>query len=138
MNEADLREIFAQAGMRDKKYYDWLRYLVALASGSLAVLVALNAGKECTGIPVLFLKIGWGTLGTGILLGSLALYGEIWFARALVKNWVEEKKSRDRLGLDWPVPIVVKLPAFFRISEKLCYLALLSSVVSIVAFAVLK
>lgn len=135
----DFNQIGAYSDKRDEKAYAWLRYLILLASGALTVLVSLNGNKEYTGIPDLCMKMAWVSLGSGILFGSMALFGEIWTARELVRLLIKQKKENNNdQNASSPSPIVATRPFMIRFCEPLCYLSLMTSVFSIIVFALMK
>lgn len=135
----DFNQICAYSDKRDEKAYAWLRYLILLASGALTVLVSLNGNKEYTGIPVLCMKMAWVSLGSGILFGSMALFGEIWTARELVRLLVKQKKENNNDQNDSLFsPIIATRPFLLKICEPLCYVSLVTSILSIIVFALMK
>jgi hypothetical protein len=137
MTHQEFQEVVEYGRKRDEKVYAWLRYLIGLASGALAVLVSLQSHSQ-TGVSGIAQKISWVALGSGILLGSLRLYGEVWTAREMVKKLVAERKRQASQGDAIPSPIVVELPRFVKLSERLCYGSLILAVISLVIFALTR
>ena len=133
----DFQELVQLSEKRDEKSYAWLRYLILLASGALTVLVSLQSGKSQVGLAALCLKVAWGTLGLGILLASVSLFGETWIAREMVKQFVEEKKRRLSSDDQTPWRIVVRTPHILHWSERLAYISLIAALISLVTFAIL-
>lgn len=66
----------------------WLRQLLALAAGGLALLAGLS--PPATGIGRYFLAGTWVFLGTGILAGAAATYAEADRAARLADRFREE------------------------------------------------
>lgn len=140
MNRDEYLALLQTAQKRNAALYGWLRYLVGLASGSLAVLVSLSGTGTPGSMAALCMRGCWISLGLGILLGASALYGEVWLARALVKRLLELDRSRscgDTTGAGLP-PAAVALPEPFSRCEQGCYLALLVAVGFLIGFAILS
>jgi hypothetical protein len=137
MTREEFKEVIEYARKREEKVYAWLRYLIGLASGALAVLVSLQSHVDA-GTAGVAQKVALVALGCGILLGSLRLYGEVWTARELVKRLVEERKRQAEEGDPEPSPISVALPRFVKQSEWLCYTSFVVSVVSLIVYAVTR
>lgn len=138
MNEQEHQALFAEMKEREEKRCAWLRHLLILASGALTVLVSLHADKASTGISLLCMRVAWVGLGSGILLGSICLYGEVWHASEMVKKMVEALIERDFRGIAVPENIFVLRPWWHKWSERSCYCSLIVSVVALVAFALTR
>lgn len=94
---ADLENLISTANKRNDVFYSWLRYVLLMATGSLTVLVSLNAGAGSSEIPRLLLCWAWTSLGLGILTGAICLYGEVAFHQDLVQQAIEQyKQSSDK------------------------------------------
>ena len=137
MTEDDLREILARGDRRNERMYNWLRNLLLLAGGALTVLVALRPDPATNTAARWFWRVALSGLGGGILLGSIALYGEVWFEREMVNRLVEYRRQRPSCTDATPSPIVVKQPKYFRWAELACYLALTAAVCALMAFGML-
>jgi hypothetical protein len=137
MNSQQFQEVVEYGQKRDEKVNAWLRYLIGLASGALAVLVSLQSHSE-PGVAGIAQKVAWVALGSGILLGSLRLYGEVWTARELVKKLVAERKRQALSGDATTSPIVAELPRYVKLSERFCYCSLILAVVALVVFALTR
>ena len=138
MNLEELKSIFELGRQRDEKMYAWLRNLVLLASGALTVIVSLGAGANASGVSLQFLRLAWLSLGSGILLGAVALHGEVWTAAELARQMNRQIKLRPP-GSTAPLgPIFAPLPARYKWSRILCYAALTTAVISLVAHSVLR
>jgi len=138
MNEKEHQELFGMMKEREEKRCAWLRHLLIIASGALTVLVSLHADKASTGISLLCMRIAWVSLGSGILLGSICLYGEVWHSSEMVNRMVEALLERDFRGVAVPNSIFVLRPWWHKWSELLCYCSLVISVVALVAFALTR
>jgi hypothetical protein len=133
MTPDQFREICDWANRREEKFYAWLRFLVGLAAVSLSVLAVLPSAAGATASDTLLRKVSWTGLGLGILLGALALHGEVWIERALVKSLVQQRTQPTWPGSDAaPSPIVAKLPWPYRWAVPGCYLSLAMAVGSLV------
>lgn len=119
---------------RNKKHYDWMRSLVLLASGALAVVVTLHSEKQLAGMPLFYMKAAWVSLGLGILLGSVSLHGEVWSSRETARLLAK--------ALSGPHPgnitVHVELPFRYRASTNICYLSLVCAVISFVLYGVTR
>jgi hypothetical protein len=119
---------------RDQALYSWLRYLVGLASGALAILVALG-----TGLPApkasMFHRIAMVSLGFGILLGSIRLYGEVWIARAHLDNSIKQKRQADETGTIGVETLFARPIPFSKSCERLCYLCFVVALASLMILA---
>ena len=138
MNEQEHRELFALMKEREEKRCAWLRHLLIIASGALTVLVSLHADKASTGTSLLCMRAAWIGLGSGILLGAVCLYDEVWHSSEMVNKNVEALLQRDYRGIPIPTHIIVFRPWWHKWSERLCYCSLVISVVALVAFALTR
>jgi hypothetical protein len=139
MNREELREIFDLAAKRDEKLYGWLRHLILLGSGSLTVLVSLQPVQPPGGLAGACLKCAWVSLGLGILLASVRLYGEVWTAKELVKRLRTMRIEKPAIdGISQNEPISLKPPWYILKAESACYTSFLLSVVFLVISAVMK
>jgi hypothetical protein len=134
MTTEEFRHLCNLASDRDQKHYAWIRHLLLLASGALTALVAFRAGTQSIGVALLFLRIGWVSLGFGILLGAFCLHGEVWTARKLAELAAERLRQGEPLSS----PIVANRPARYRWAEKGFYAFLIVAVISLVTHAVLR
>jgi hypothetical protein len=84
------------------------------------------------------MKVAWVGLGSGILLGSVALYGEVWKDSEMVSRQYRALLERDLRGVPLPDSIFVLRPWWNEWSELLCYISLIVSVVALVTFALTR
>jgi len=143
MTEQDMRALFELGDKRNAALFGFLRHLLLLASGALTVLVSLNAGTGSTGVALWALRSAWSLFGSGILLGSVALYGEVWAAKTLAKKVADKLRADSRPGAEksggFPVPVSTgPQPWWLRASAPGAYLSLAIAVVCLVAFAWLR
>ncbi len=138
MTRENLQQIFDLAADRDRKHYAWIRHLLLIASGALTALVAFRSDPPSTGVALLFLRIGWIALGSGILLGALSLHGEVSMSSAIVKDSVAKAKEQASRGEAWTEPVVSKKKAVYKVSEWLFYSSLMIAVVALVIHAVVR
>lgn len=134
-----LEQIIREGQRRNEKVYVWLRHLILVAAGSLSVLVGLHSNQATPSlhnVGRVALKGAVGCLGTGVLLGSIALYGEVWLARQLVKNMESKYRQRAReMRHDESISATSgPLPKAFRFAECACYASLLAAVAGLVAY----
>lgn len=137
MTEEQLREVFQFADKRDETVYAWLRYLIGLASGALAILASLQNHQE-HGVAGIAQKVSWTALGLGILLGALRAYGEVWTAREIVRRLVAERKRQSTSGDTNVLPIIAAAPRILIWCEWACYGSLILAVISLVVFALTR
>lgn len=138
MTPEELREIFDWAEKRDEALYQWLRHLILLGSGSLSLLVSLQPLHPASGPAAVFLKGAWITLGLGILLASIRLYGEVWTRKEEVKRLETMRRERPAIdGISQNAPIVAKPPWYILKAEPACYVSFIAAVVLLVASALL-
>lgn len=138
MNVEQKKWLYELQEQRDKELIELLKYLILLAAGSLSILVTLQGGTPPTGFPGLFLRLTWIALALGILLGGMRLYGELSMKKMLVHQATEKiKQSMNGQG-DISGGVQVPTPAKFRYAEWGCYIALAFSLLTLVAFAVLR
>jgi len=137
MTEKDMRQTLDLVRQREERLDSWLRYLVGLASGALTVLVALQTDKPDGLLPSTCLKVAQVSLGLGILLGAVALYGRVFETRGLLKHWVRDRSSRvyDERPGEPPSITVGPDMSLFRWSERACYLSLTIAVISFITLS---
>lgn len=135
MNRDDLDEIYALADRRNEKLFAWLRWLILLAAGAFTLLLTADGTGTASNV---FLKAARICMTLGILLGSAALYGEVWHARALVRRLVEDRMRPPSRNAAEPSPISVPRPWLFRIAECGCYLSLLASILSLLGYGLTR
>jgi hypothetical protein len=128
------KDILALASRRDDKVYAWLRWLVLLASGAFTVLVSLHQPTPNQDGERLCIKLAWTALGAGILFGAFAIYSEVWVTRKLVKMLVE-LKTNDPGATN---ALVARPPWLLRVCEALCYVSLLTAVIALVLYGLLR
>jgi hypothetical protein len=134
MTTDDFRHLCDLANDRDQKHYAWIRHLLLLASGALTALVAFRSGTQSIGVALWFLRIGWVSLGLGILLGAFCLHGEVWTASTLAKLAAERLRQGESLSS----PVFANRPPVYRWAEKCFYAFLIAAVISLVTHAVLR
>ncbi len=136
---ADIKALSALGDKRNEKLYAWLRWLVLLAAGFFSLMVGQLAGQSFSQPQLLLLKLALSLNALGILCGSAALYGEVVSLRRLARHYKAriDKRLQAEDECVASEPVVGKPPAFLRASEWVCYVALMGSVVSWVAFIML-
>jgi hypothetical protein len=84
------------------------------------------------------MSVAFGSLGLGILLGALSLFGEVWTLRDQAKHLMAHI-SRDIQNQQATAgPIYGNRPKLFSWAERLCYLFLSIAVLSLVAYAIVS
>jgi hypothetical protein len=134
MKPEDIQVLSDAVESRNKKHYDWMRSLVLLASGALTVMVSLHSDKQLAGVPLVYMKVAWVSLGLGILLGAVSLHGEVWMQTEATKLLGRELSKPDGGN----IPVHVALPLRYRASATICCLSLVCAVVSFVLYAVTR
>jgi cytochrome c biogenesis protein CcdA len=143
MTEQDLRRAIELGDKRNAAHYGYLRHLMLLAGGTLTVLVSLNAGTGSTGAALWALRSAWSLFGAGILCGAVALYGEVWAAKALsiheaTRLQAEARRSpEDRAVLGGAIA-TGRPPWWIRASAPATYWSLSLAVICLVVFAWLR
>lgn len=140
MTEKDIRQTLDMVRQREERLDSWMRYLVGLASGALTVLVALQTDKPVGLLPSTCLKVAQVSLGLGILLGAVVLYGRVFETRGLLKHWVRDRSSRgdDESPGEPPSLTVGPNMSLFRLSERACYLSLTIAVISFITLSLCR
>ncbi|MEO1750693.1 hypothetical protein [Thiofaba sp. EF100] len=113
----------------------WLRQLLTLAAGALAVLVGL--APPATGIGKWFLAAAWLSLGAAICSGALAIGQQAVLEKARANAFQEELMRSLDEGRS-PRPVVSTLPPLYRIARSTMLVSLLASVAFLVVYAVLR
>jgi len=134
MNEDDLRQLFELANKREEKKYEWLKWLILLASGTFTILTSFQTAKPDTQWVTFFMKLSWIGLGSGILFGAFALYGEVYTLKEMTRKiGLELQKEREQR-----LPVTAGPTRIQRIAETACYLSLVSAVISMMIYALIK
>lgn len=134
MTPEEIRTLAEPVREANKKHYEWMRGLVLAASGALTVLVSFHSDKDLAGFASHCIKTAWISLGSGILLGSISLHGDVWSAREMARR-LAEGLSKQRLG---NITVHVELPLRYRLSTMLCYISLAVAVIALVSYAVVR
>jgi len=137
------QRLFDLTDKRNERFYAWLRQLLLLAAGVLTVLAGIATARPHTSYThtqATCLRAAWIGIGSGILLGTMRLYGEVWTLDEL-------RRKAKQLGDKWLADggrhaetdsiVYASLPWWLSLSGVLCCLSLISSVISLVTFAVL-
>ena len=133
-----LAPLRAAGAAANRAKYNFLRYLLTLATGALALLVSLQGSYRPTGEWAIgLLRLSWGTLAAAILLGGLAAAGEVWLAVAHREHAAAETAR----ALDGLLPSgepICLLPVRYRQAEQAFYWLLSASVLLLTAFAIVN
>jgi hypothetical protein len=128
-----MKQVAERGDQREQAVYSWLRYLVGLAAGALAILVSLGSGAS-SDIDRKFHRVALISLALGILLGSIRLYAEVWFARGRESNAAAQLKQALSGAIDASTLYVPPMP-FAKTCERLCYVFLVVALLSLIALA---
>ena len=116
----------------------WLRQVLTLASGGLALLVGLRPEVPPEGIAQYLLAATWLCLGLGVVFGASATYAEVNLSKNLASRFREElQKSLAQKTQMSSAPITAKVNRFFVVCRVMMILSLLLSVVCLVGYAIL-
>ena len=134
MDRSEIQDLIRRADLRNEKRAAFLRHLLLLSTGALTLLVSLRPEASSSRAALWSLRLAWPSLGVGILALAVALYEEVWGAKALQK-----KMARD-IADGWygAVPTHVPPPAIFDVCEKVAYGALTASVLALVIHGVCR
>jgi hypothetical protein len=124
---------------QNRLQYAWIRQILTLSSGGLALLVALHPEVPSEGIEKYLLVTTWIALGLGILSGSGAAYAEVSLAADLRANY-EKEILKILEGTNDPENLLIfGAPSWiFSACKKIMVSSLIVSVVSLVGYAVLR
>lgn len=117
---------------------DFIKHILTLASGMLAILAAFHTSGINTGY---ILKLYLSTLtllATGILSGGITLYFDTVGAKSIFMQLKEEMQKQLKDPSTSSNPICYNPPKMFYICEKICYISLLLSVISLAFYSALK
>ena len=116
---------------------EWLRMLVQMAAGSLALLVSLKP-VGVIAVPQCYLLAGcWVSLGLGLLCGGVAMHGEARLARMLLDLY-KKTLVAELEGAMAPATLQIELPWIYRCAEKCLAVLLPLAVLCLVGYAVLE
>lgn len=117
-------------------YFGWLRHILTMASGLVAILIALHKESSSSYAEHWSFVITIGLLALGILCGSFALYTEIQSHRSLGLAVLKQIRGH-RVGEKQAPGVFSKLPRIFGIAQYACYAFLSLALVSLVVYAVI-
>ena len=120
---------------RDLMQNDWLKNIITIASGFLAIIVSLKSEKSETDLQSILFIITILSISIGILSGLLVLFGDIVFLNLIVKKKKEQISklvSADSLEIDF-----VEVPKIYKYIGYMCYFSLIVSLFSLTYYAVL-
>lgn len=123
------------AERRDQLHYDYLRFLLGMATGTLAVLIGLGTGNTDDGrLASYLLKIGIGLLTGGIVTGSIALRGQAIVARELVTAY--HLRTKDNTNDAIPTSATAAPPKYTVVAAWVSYVSLILATVLLAAYAI--
>jgi hypothetical protein len=135
MNE--LKQLFDLADDRNKLYYAWLKNILTLATGTLALLVSLRHGTHLAEPQKYFLVASWIFLGIGIIFGASSIYGEVALATALTKNVKKHmlETYKEPAKFEAITPIVAQPHWFWKTSQYVMCFSLILAIIALVTYA---
>lgn len=132
----DLKQLLELQNKHQVLAADWLKHLLTLATGALAVLSGLRPAAAA-GLESYLLAGTWLFLGTGIVFGASATFLQVHHTRRLAARFRDEMLrniQEDRPALSEPV--IVNPNIFFSCSPPLMVGSLLLAVCCLVGFSV--
>ena len=129
-----IKEWITLQNKKDEKHYAWIKGLITIAAGLIAVLVSLKSGKSPTQfIHILFVGT-IGLLSLGILSGAIFQFREVYYLKKSSEKHhrhileMMEGKKEDLIA--W-----IKYPLIYRISFFLSVLCFCLSLVCLTLYA---
>ena len=132
-----LRKLAELQAERDQNEATWLRHILTLAAGALALLASFAAKEPSEGLAQSFLVATWICLAIGIGGGAAATYGTTDLARRLadthreqINNWIETGQRMElvsRVQMNW----------WLRKCKVLMLVSLLAGVLCLTAYAII-
>jgi hypothetical protein len=135
-----LQQMLQLAKERNEKEMAWCRQVLTLASGGLALLVAMSPQVPEEGPARWFLAAAWVLLGAGILSGAAVTYTEVSLARRLAAGFQSRllQDLREGRGVEGMQPIVANPSRVCLWCKPVMVLSLVGAVAAIVGFAVIR
>lgn len=115
-------------------HFSWLRHILTMASGLVAIIVALHTQQSNSQVQHVCFVLSVALLALGILCGSVALYSEVESHRALGFALVRELDARQS-GEKRPVGVTATVPKLFKLAAYGCYLSLSLALFTLVVYA---
>jgi hypothetical protein len=134
-----LNHLFELADERNQLRFAWLRNILTIATGTLALLVALRPTGHLSAEQKCSLIACWIFLGAGIIFGAIATYGEVAMASELAKRFKEEllKVAQETGRWEVTTPVVAKPHWIWQACQAAMCICLLLGVVALVVYATL-
>ena len=122
---------------KQEKFYSFLKYIITISSGLIAVMVSLKTGVSATPL-IHYLFVGTiGLLTLGILFGTFVLYEEIVLLdksrKALLANIQLALRTNNLQDLAEHIQTTL----FYRISKKISFSSFILGLISLVAYAIM-
>lgn len=122
---------------KQNKLYSFLKYIITIASGLIAVLVSLKATPSHSPL-IHYLFVGTiGLLTLGILFGSFVLYEEITLLEKLRQSVLENIQAMLRRNENEILIAHIETTKLYRISKKISFSCFILGLISLVVYAVL-
>ncbi len=127
-------EIAKISKVKSEKYYTWLRGVIVASSSLLGVLVSLKSGQSSNLVEHRVFLTSIGLIALGILCGSIALYGEVSAWHHLQSSAIQRRKEASS-GNKLLSPAYGEPDRIYLACEKVCYVSLALSAISLVCYA---
>ena len=122
---------------KQDKFYSFLKYIITISAGLIAVMVSLKQGTSPT-LLVHYLFVGTiGLLTLGILFGAIVLYEEIVLLEKSRKAVWENIQLMLQTNNDEDLIEHIQTSIFYRISRFLSFSCFILGLLSLVTYAIM-
>lgn len=122
---------------RDEARFGFIKQILLMASGLLGILISLHKTTSTDNIARISFALALGLLSLGILLLSIGLFEDVTVRRTLVMKWKEQLQKQIRDENYNPPPIFGNPPKIYEVCEKIGYVSLLLSIISLTIYAII-
>jgi hypothetical protein len=120
---------------RNTVYSDWLKNIVTIATGLLAVLVSLKTTKSANELEHYLYVCSIGFIGLGILLGVIILFSDIKVANLSISKKKEQLESLlDGSNKEFDF---INRPKIYKYLEYICFSCFTLALISLVIYAII-
>jgi len=121
-----------------QKYYSFIKNLVITSTGLLTAIISFTTSNSLSFINVCSRNITIGSIGLGILLSSIILYGEIHVLKLSQESLRKHINKLYRKENITEYVIQTDRPKFYTAIEILCFLSYFIFIVSIIIFGITR